>query len=237
MWTLGLTVLIGIVISGVATWATRSTWSSTSAANRAALDPIGRSLIGVFFGQFTIGVLGVLVMSPEYGTGTIRATLCAAPRRTSVLAAKILVFGVVALVISEVVAFASFLLGQAFLTAPVPHATIGNATALRAVVGSGLYLCAIGLLALGLATIVRHTGGAITAFVGLLLVLPVIIQPLPTSISNELSRFTPLRIGATVVSGPSLSHTFTPWTGLVVLWIYAAVMLVIGSVVLVKRDA
>ena len=97
----------------------------------------------------------MLVMSGEYSSGTIRATFSAAPRRPLVLAAKTLVFGAVALVVAEIVAFASFFLGQALLSAPAVHATLSSPGALRAVAGSGLYLCLIGLFALGLATIIR----------------------------------------------------------------------------------
>jgi ABC-type transport system involved in multi-copper enzyme maturation permease subunit len=237
LWTLGLTVLLGVVIGVIATWATRANWSTTSAANQASFDPIGRSLIGVYFGQFTIGILGVLVVTAEYATGTIRATFSAAPRRISVLAAKTLVFGIVALITSEIVAFASFFLGQAFLTPPAIHATIGSPDALRAVAGSGLYLGVMGLFALGLGTIIRHTAGAISAFVGLLLVLPLIVAALPSSLNDDVSRFMPLRIGAAMVSGRPLSHTFSPWTGLAVLCAYSIVFLVAGLVLLVKRDA
>jgi ABC-2 type transport system permease protein len=237
MWTLGLTILIAVVISALATAATRASWSTTTLANRTGFDPIGRTLIGVFFGTFTIGVLGVLVVSAEYGTGTIHAVFCAAPRRLRVLAAKTIVFGAVALVISEIASFASFFLGQAFLTAPVPHATITSPGALRAVAGSGLYLCAIGLFALGLASIIRHTAGAISAFAGILLLVPIIGAALPTSLDNDLTRFMPLRIGEELVSGPPLANSFSPWTGLAVLCAYVAVLLIIGAVVLVKRDA
>jgi ABC-2 type transport system permease protein len=237
MWTLGLTILIGVVISVLATAATRANWFTATPASRAGFDPIGRSLIGVFFGTFTIGVLGVLVMSAEYGTGTIHAVFCAAPRRLRVLAAKTVVFGAVALVISEITSFASFFLGQAFLTAPVPHATLATPGALRAVAGSGLYLCVIGLFALGLASIIRHTAGAISAFAGILLLVPIIGAALPTSLDNDLARFVPFRIGEEMVSGPPLANTFSPWTGLAVLCAYVAVLLIIGAVVLVKRDA
>jgi ABC-2 type transport system permease protein len=95
----------------------------------------------------------------------------------------------------------------------------------------------MGLFALGLATIIRHTAGAISAFAGIQLLVPLIVQQLPTSLDNDLTRFLPLRIGATIVSGPPLASTFSPWTGLAVLCAYAAVFLVIGAVVLVKRDA
>jgi ABC-2 type transport system permease protein len=237
MWTLGLTVLIGVALGALFTGLTRANWLTMPPAKRAGFDPIGESLVGVYFGQLTIGVLGVLVMSAEYGTGTIRATFCAAPRRPLLLAAKALVFGVVALVTSEIVAFASFFLGQAFLTAPVPHATIASPGALRAVAASGIYLCLMGLLALGLASIIRHTAGAISAFVGIVLLVPIIVQQLPSSLDNDLARFEPVRIGAVTVSGPPLANTFSPWAGLAVLCLYAAVLLGVGAVLLVRRDA
>ena len=155
MWTLGITVVLGIGISALATAETRAHWSSMSIGDRLSFDPTSTSLIGVFVGQLTIGVLGVLVMSGEYGSGTIRATFSAAPRRPLVLVAKAAVFGLVALVAAEIVSFLSYFLGQALLTAPATHTTLGSPGALRAVAGSGIYLCLIGLCALGLA----HGGG------------------------------------------------------------------------------
>jgi ABC-2 type transport system permease protein len=237
MWTLGLTVLIGVALAALFTGLTRANWLTMSPAKRAGFDPIGESLVGVYFGQLTIGVLGVIVMSAEYRTGTIRATFCAAPRRPLVLGAKALVFAVVALVVSEIVAFASFFLGQVILTAPVPHATIGSPGALSAVAGSGIYLCVIGLLALGLASIIRHTAGAISALIGIMLLIPILVQQLPSSLDNDLARFMPVRIGAETVAGAPLANTFAPWTGLAVLCLYPAVFLAVGAVVLVKRDA
>ena len=234
MWTLAVTVLLGIGISALATAETRAHWTP---ANAVGFDPISTSLIGVFIGQFTIGVLGVLAMSAEYGTGTIRATFSAAPRRPMVLTAKAIVFGITALIVSEIVAFLSFFLGQSLLTSPAIHATISSPGALRAVFGSGLYLCLLGLMALGLATIIRHTAGAISAFVGILLVLPLIVQALPNSIAVDIRRFLPDRIGVTIINTNNGPHAFAPWTGMLVLAGYTVGLLVIGSVMLVRRDA
>jgi ABC-type transport system involved in multi-copper enzyme maturation permease subunit len=234
MWTLGLTVVLGIGISALACAETRAHWNSTSLPG---FDPTSTSLIGVFFGQLTIGVLGVLVMSGEYGSGTIRATFSAAPRRSLVLFAKASVFGFVSLVVSEVVAFLSFFLGQALLSPPAIHATITSPAALRAVAGSGIYLCFIGLFALGIATIVRHTAGSISAFLGILLVGPIIIRALPASLANEIEKFMPDHIGAAVVSLHMGSESLAPWTGLAVLFAYAVALLVIGAAILVRRDA
>lgn len=238
MWTLGITVVVGIGISALATAETRSHWATMSPGDRLSFDPTSTSLTALLFCQLAIGVLGVLVMSAEYGTGTIRATFSAAPKRPLVLLAKVAVFGVVALVVAEIVAFLSFLVGQALLSAPATHASLSTPGALRAVVGTGLYLAVIGLFALGLATIIRHTAGAISAFVGLLLVLPIIVQALPNSIQEDIRRFLPLRIGTVMMSVNSGdAHTFAPWTGFLVLCVYAVVVLVIGGFILVRRDA
>jgi ABC-type transport system involved in multi-copper enzyme maturation permease subunit len=239
MWTLGITIVLGIGVSVLATAETRAHWLTTSPASRQGFDPISTSLIGVFIGQFAIGILGVLVVSGEYGTGTIRATLSAAPRRPLVLVAKVIVFGVVALVVAEVVSFLAFFIGQALLTAPTPHATLGSPGAWRAVVGSGIYVGVLGLFSLGLGTIIRHTAGAISAFVGVLLVLPLIVQALPSSIEYDIRRFLPDRIGAQILNGPSngFPGAFSPWLGLLILCGYAAAVLVIGGVLLVRRDA
>ncbi len=236
-WTLGLTVVLGIGLSILATAETRSHWATMAIPDRLTFDATRTSLIGVFFGQLVIGVLGVLVLSAEYGTGTIRATLAAAPRRPGVLAAKAVVFGVVALVVSEVTAFVSFFVGQALLTAPATHTTLSSPGALRAVAGSGLYLCVLGLMALGIAAIVRHTAGAISTFVGLVLVLPIIVEALPQTLATDLDRFLPAHIGTAMVSQHAELKSFAPWPGFLLLCGYAAVALVVGGILLVRRDA
>jgi hypothetical protein len=262
MWTL---VATGLAVLGLCALST-----GTISASDIIDDPTRRSLVGIFLGQLIFGVLGVLVMSAEYGTGTIRSTLSAIPRRPVVLTAKVLVFGVVAVVVSEVLAFGAFALGQALLSAKhavgssaavaqraqhlgvsVPHnlqtalsggsASLGQPGVLRAVVGGGLYLAVLGLLALGLATIIRHTAGAISTFVGVVLVLPLIVQALPTSISDAVARYLPANIGlvmfSTHGSPDRVGPAFSPWAGFALLVLYTVVTLGVGCWVLVRRDA
>ncbi len=234
IWTLGLTIVIGIGVSAIATAETRSHWASNA---HFGFDPTSLSLTGVFVAQLIIGVLGVLVMSVEYGTGTIRATLSATPRRPGVLFAKASVFGAVALVVSMVTAFLSFFVGQALLTSPAVHATLSSPDALREIVGTGIYLFLIGLFALGLAVLIRHTAGAISAFVGILLVLPSVLQALPNSLQHDIIKFTPSRIGVAVLSRGNHPFAFSPWVGLAVLAGYTAALLVIAGVKFTTRDA
>jgi ABC-2 type transport system permease protein len=261
MWTL---VATGVAVVGLSALST-----GTVSPSDIIEDPTRRSLIGIFLGQLIFGVLGVLVMSAEYGTGTIRATLSAVPRRPVVLTAKIFVFGAVAVVVSEILTFSAFAIGQAVLSAKnavgsataaehaqaiglkVPpdlgaslstgSASLGQAGVLRAVIGAGLYLAVLGLMALGLATIIRHTAGAISAFVGIVLVLPLIVQALPESIANAVARYLPANIGLVMFSTHGVPDrvgpAFGPWAGFGLLVLYTVVILAAGCFVLVRRDA
>jgi ABC-2 type transport system permease protein len=237
IWTLGTTILVGLGASGVATGFTRAHWMTESASDRAAFNPVEVSLMGAYLGgTLLLGILGILVVSSEYATGTIRATLATAPRRPMVLAAKVLVFGGLALAAAEFAAFCSFLLGEALLTSRAKHATLASPGALRAVAGIGLFLCIVAVLALGIAVLVRHTAGAISAYVGVILVLPLIAEAFPGSLQHQIERLLPVEIGAAMIGNPA-PDALGPWTGFLVLCGYTALILAIGTVVLVRRDA
>ena len=175
MWTLGVTIVLGIGFSALATAETAAHWSTMSFGDRLELRPDAdepdRRLLR---GSSPSASSACSSMSAEYGTGTIRATLSAAPQPApGARSPRRSCSGRSPSSSSEVVAFARLLprpgapqrSGDRTRRSPAPGA-------LRAVAGSGLYLCVLGLFALGLATIIRHTAGAISAFVGILLVLP-----------------------------------------------------------------
>ena len=136
-------------------------------ADAPGFDPTATSLSGFFFAEIAIGVIGVLIMSSEYSSGSIRSTLSATPGRPVVLLRE----GRSSCSSrpswsAEICSFASFVLGQAILSGVTPdrHAHRPHG-ALRAVVLSGLSLALLALLALGLATMLRHTAGSITVYV------------------------------------------------------------------------
>jgi hypothetical protein len=239
IWTLAAMAAITLGVAAIATVSTSGNWPTVSLGSKLAFDPTSLSLIGLLFSQLVIGVLGVLVMSAEYGTGTIRSTLAAVPNRPLVLATKTAIFAAVALVVGEVLAFGGFLLGQSLLS-PAPHASLSQPGVLQAVAGGGLVVAVVGLFGLGLASIIRHTAGAITTFVGALLVLPLLIQALPSSIGHQIGKFLPLNIGQAMVTvNHAASHTptFTPWVGFAILCGYAVGALAVGGWLMVKRDA
>jgi ABC-2 type transport system permease protein len=213
-------------------------WATMSAADRASFDPTNDSFAGLAIGQLAFGVLGALVITSEFSSGMIRATLAAVPHRPLLLAAKAAVLGAVTLVAGEVLAFVAFAVGEAVLRSPAPHATFGQPGVLRAVLMAGAYPALIALMALGLGAIIRHTAGAISAVVGILFVLPLILVPLGYSIQNSVGQFMPMLIAENSLPAvKQQSHTLSPGLGFGVLCVYAVSALVIGGVVLARRDA
>ncbi len=163
--SLGLLVVLTLGFTALLTWLTVSQWSKADPSQQRQLlaDPVSMILgSGFQLSQLTICVLGVLVIASEHATGMIRASLLAVPHRVAMLAAKSVVFAVLVLVVGELVAFPSFFIGAAILHGRVPVA-LGDPGVLRAVAGSGLYLAVLGLFALAIGGLVRHTAAAITA--------------------------------------------------------------------------
>jgi len=238
VWTLVITAVAGVGIGALVTSAQAARFSTRSLAARLAFDPTRSSLSGMLFAQLAIGILGVLVVSAEYSTGTIRTTFSAVPRRPMVLVAKVVLFAVVAFVVGEIVSIVAFLLGQHILSGKTPTASLSDPTVVRAVVSGGLYLTALGLLALGLATIIRHTAAAISTFVSLLFILPIIADVLPSSFANDVDRFLPAEIGTQMMSvNLQGADSFGPWLSFALLCIYATATLIAGGILLVRRDA
>jgi hypothetical protein len=229
-WTLAIT---GAGAIGIAV----AVGANTKNANG---DLTNNALAGISLGLLTMGVLGVLVMTGEYTSGSIRSTLAAIPNRPLLLAAKATVFWAVALAVGEAAAFIAFFAGDLTLPGSIPAPTLGQPGVLRAVVLSGAGFCLIGLLGLGLGAIIRHTPAAIGVLVGGVYVVAQFVAALahaamgyiPVSIvANSLSTTRPMSCD----DGPC-PHLLSPWTGLGVLSLYAAVALGVGGWLLVRRD-
>jgi ABC-2 type transport system permease protein len=180
----------------------------------------------------------VIIIS-EYATGSIRSTFAAAPQRGTVLAAKAAVFAAVALITGIAFSLAAFFTGQAILSRNGIEAHISDPGAIRSVLGAGLYLAVLGLLALGLGALIRRTAGAIAAVVGLVLILPVLVEGLPASWRAATARYLPSAAGQAIIGRTKFTppgQLLSPWTGFTVFCAYAAAVLVASVVCLNRRD-
>ncbi|MGW4524010.1 ABC transporter permease [Amycolatopsis sp. NPDC004378] len=230
--------IVGMIALGwVFSAADASRWPVMRPQAKAHFDPTDVSIRGYVLAQLVLGVLGVLVVSAEYGTGMIRATLSAVPTRTPVLWAKLAIFAVVSFVVGTISSFAAFLGGQAFLSSQHIETTLSAPGVFRAVFGVGLYLTVVGMLGVALGWLIRHTAGAIATLFGLLLVLPGIAEALPDSWAPHIVPYLPSNAGQALLAVRPDPVMLAPWTGFAVFCAYIAVALVAAVVLLERRDA
>lgn len=237
MWSLLVTVAIVVGLGALFCAARVSRWDRLDLGERRLFDPAGFSLNGIFLAQLAVGVLGVLVMSSEYATGQIRATFGAIPQRRLVIGAKTLVFVAVVAVVGLVACFASFGIGQAIFTAKHAGVSLRDPGVLRAVLGGAAYLVAVGIMGLGLAAILRRTAGAIATLVGFLLILPILASFLPSPWNDDVSKYLPGEAGRAVFHVVQRPATLSPGAGFLMLCAYAAAAVLIGTLLVDRRDA
>lgn len=239
--TLGVTVALIIGLGVLACWGRASHWPPHDRGELLSFNPTTQSIgPGVFFGQLAIGVLGVLLVTGEYATGMVRATMAAVPRRLPVLAARVVVFASLMLVVLIPTVFAAFFVGQELLSAKHIDTTLSAPHVLRAVFGAGLYLVGIGLLGMGLGWLLRHTAGAIATLFGILLIVPLLVHFLPDPWPADVTKWLPGGVegtaGVAVWNTRQGLHSLGPWAGYGVLIAYVAAVLVVGAVMLRRRD-
>jgi ABC-2 type transport system permease protein len=201
------------------------------------------SLFGLLIGQLVIIVLGALTITSEYSTGMIRTSLASMPRRGTFFAAKGVVFGAVALVVGEVMSFLAFFVGQAILSSQHISTTLGAHDVLRTVVGGGLFLAVCGLLSFGIGAILRHTAGAIATGIGLMFVVWILSNFLPSPPSGwfgqaDIDKWIPFNAGSAIWQNQMTGvNPFSPWIGFGVFCAYAAAAIIAGLVLFQRRDA
>ncbi len=239
-WTLlaALTAMVGtaVLIAEI----TVHEWAASAPADRLLFNAVEAGVGGVFFAQLAMGVLGVLVITTEYGTGMIRATFAAVPQRGTLLVAKALTLFAVTLVVGVLASFAGFFTAQPILGTYADAdltASIGDAGALRGVLGAGVFLALMGLLGCAIGAVVRRSAGAITALFGLTFLLPGLMQLLPDVVKDNVAKYLPSSAGSATYSQIQRPDALSPGGGLLVLCAYAVVGLGIATVILRRRDA
>jgi ABC-2 type transport system permease protein len=209
-------------------------------------DPARISLTGIYLGQAVVAVLAVMAVSGEYGTGMIRVTLAATPRRLTVLAAKAAVLTGLVLVTGTIAVLGSLLAGGLILPGHgigpshgYPAISPGDGLVLRAAFGSVLYLALIALLSLGAAVALREAAVAIGAVLGLLYLIPIVtLAAGDAAVSRHLQQIGPMTAGLAIQATTGLKTLpISPWAGLGVLTAWAAGALLLGGLALQVRDA
>ncbi|WP_250288800.1 ABC transporter permease subunit [Streptomyces atroolivaceus] len=231
MWTLGVMIVLLIGIGLLTAFAV-----SVSDAPMDDTPVLSLGFFGVLLGSICVITLGVLTIASEYGTGMIRTTLTACPSRARMLIAKSIVFFLLAFTITTVTTGVVGVLQTAMLDGATPDTGFW----VRSTVGVGLYVATLGLLSLALGTVIRHSAGAITIMIAVVL-LPLVLamfmfSPTLAGVQEALFEYSiPNQLGAmyntsVTVSGP------TGWEPLWIILGVTAVAMAGAFVSLDRRD-
>jgi ABC-2 type transport system permease protein len=236
-WSLLVTVVLAVGFPLIAATITGARWSHMSPGDRLNRHPLDLALVGVRISQLAIGVLGVLIISGEYSTGMIRASISAVPKRLPVLWAKIVVFALAAFALAVPCVLAAFFGSQAILNIHhILQISFSAPGVARSVLGGAVYLMVIGIFALALGAITRNTAGGIALFAGIVFVIPPLMNILPTSWNNAISEYLPSNAGVDIFSLTHGPHDLAPLPGLLVFCAYTAFAVAVAAVLLVRRD-
>lgn len=231
MWTLGVLIVLLLVIGLLSAVAV-----DMSDTDLGSTPVLSLGFFGVLLGSICVITLGVMTIASEYGTGMIRTTMTACPSPGRVLGAKAIVFFLLTFVLTTVMTSVVAVLQTAILDADTPS----GADWLRSTVGVGLYIATLGLLSLAIGALIRHSAGAITVMIGVVL-LPLVLaifmfaKSLATvqewlleySIPNQLSNFYDTSVTA---SGPS------GWEPLWIMLVVTAVAMGGAYLAMSRRD-
>ena len=234
-WTLAVAAVVTLALTAVVAQAFAA--APAGGKHAPAMDRLATSFLAYAeYLVLPVTVLSVLVFTSEYGSGLIRTTFTAMPRRRTVLAAKATVTGAAALVIGEVMAFACFFLTQAILTGRHGGLSLADPGALRGVLAAGFVLAACAVTGVSAGAIIRHTAGAIAAAITLVCLLALLCLALPAPWNLRLGRFTlPFAAYDEVVAHPP-AGLLSPWLSLLVLTAWPAAALLAAGFVLTRRD-
>src|SRR4051794_38532294 len=234
-WSLAAAFVFTIALSDIAAAVVVNHWPHMQAHDRAEFHPLDVAQVGVQLAQLAIGVLGVLLITAEYSTGMIRASMTAVPKRLPVLLGKAVVYALVTFALTAPASLGAFVTSQAILSGRDIETTLTAPGVPRAVVGAALYLTVIGLFGLGLGAIVRNTAGGIAAFAGIMFVLPPLMNVLPSTWNAAAPPSLPLQAGERIMA-LHRGNQLAPWTGFGFLCVYTAAALLIAAVLLRRRD-
>lgn len=236
-WTLLAGAIVVVGFSALWALAFTSSYDQLSASDRASLAPTSPMQIAFYFGEVIFGVLGVLVITAEYSTGMIRTALTAMPRRARYLGAKAAVLGLVVLVAGVVVSFASFFVSQLILAGKDLDGSLGDPGVLRSVIGGGVWLALIAVMALGIGTLLRHTAGSVVTVFVVLFVLGIVGGFLPGRWGDTVNKLLPSNAGGAILSPRKEAGQLGPWEGLGLFALYTLIVLAVALVLFERRDA
>jgi hypothetical protein len=237
-------------------WTVRSTWIMLAAATAltvgvgiaiaasydqdggeaARFDPVQFLLFGTQFSQIILAVVAVLFIAGEYGTGMVRSTMVAVPRRIPVLWSKAGVVTAVTFTATLATLLVTFVSGQLFLDGTDKELSLTDPGVFGTLLAGTAGLTALALIGLGLGALLRSVPGGITAFIGGVTVLPEVLRMFPYDVMDSVAKYFPGRAAEGLMTLRDTSDYATTGPALLALTLWTAAILATAALLLNRRD-
>lgn len=236
VWAAVLVTALTIIAMGVITTVGTVVQSVPPDGADTPSDPVGGALAGISLAVYPVAALGVLAVTSEYASGTIKATLSAVPRRPLLVRGKVLALVSVTFLVTLVSSLTAFLASAAVLAADHQALSLTDPGAFRAVAGAAGYLTGVGLLASASAWLLRSTAGSLAALFGVLVMLPPLAMLLPSKVATAVIPYLPDTAGQALMQTMP-GDLLPPLAGLAVFALYVVLALAGATALLQRRDA
>lgn len=191
----------------------------------------------VLWAQVLIAVIAVLAAAGEYGSGQIKLSLLAVPRRLPVLAAKTITAAVLGFGLGTVGAGLALGIPLMFLPSAGIDYPIDLPTGAGLALGSGAYLAAIAALGTAIGMLLRGVIAGLAVTLPLVTILPSVIASIPVQFIRDAAAYFPTTAGRMLISDLETSAALDPWQGYLVLLVWVIVLWAAAAVTLRARDA
>ena len=210
-----------------------------AAANQQGLNIYGTPIAGLQLGILVLGALAVLLIASEFGTGMIRSTMTAVPKRLPVFFAKAIVLVVVSYVLTLVAAFVTFLVSIPILGIYDINMSLGMDGVLRSILLGGVYVAGVAVIGLSLGTLLRSAADGIVVLVALFFLLEIatsLLGLVPGDFWKYVSQYIPSVAGGRMLEIGDKAAFISPLSGGLIFLAWIVVITVPAIVSFKNRD-
>jgi len=246
---IALAVVLYVAISAGATWAVGSLLENMGDPSQMqgmegmgvmsdpgfASETLGSGLV---FNQLILGVLGVLLFSGEFTTGSAVSTFLASPQRLRVLTAKTILTVVLTGVIQVISTLIAFIVSKPIAENYNMTLEFGSSSFQSVLWYGTLAVIMAALIGLALGVLLRSSAGGITVLAGVFFVLPIIISIFGSYVDwmSNVSAFLPDQLGMSLATPLSVPTDLELWQQLLGVAGWIVLPLTAGGILLAKRD-
>lgn len=155
---------------------------------------------GTQMAYLILGSLAIVLIAGEFGTKSIISTFTAAPRRSAVYAAKLVVVSVVSILVAVVSAVLGWAAAQMILQSDLRY-SLFREEILFHILAIAFIFMVTSWMGLGLGALLRNNAGAIVLYVVILFVLPIVFIFFPWDWSRDFMHYLPQNL-STVLLNP-----------------------------------